>query len=329
MIKSKFVSLGDIHLLKNNPTNRKDDLTEVQWIKLMEVFDFAASHQADVVINGDLFDNSNDYYLINRMAKFISSYKRLGVDVYAVFGQHDLKYRNREDTNLEILSSAGLIKILSSQPEFGAGFNIYGASWKDDIPIPVSTSIPSINILAIHAPISPTELFHGHNYIDLKTFTAEHPEFSLILCGDIHRTFMEQCGHSVILNSGPLIRKSIDEYNMIHKPGFFFIDMESISINLMEVKHRPASEVLDKTVSELKKERKAVTEEINAELFLNQLKEEIQNGPVINIKDRIIRWSSPESTISDKTKSLMENLLNGYDVERWLTDSNVYLTRKV
>ena len=106
--KYKFVGLSDIHLVPKNPVCRLDDLTEIQWDKLNEVFEYAALRSADVIIAGDLHAVSNDYEVLKKFSAFLLRYQELDVHVWAVYGQHDLKYRNPENTNMDILISSGL-----------------------------------------------------------------------------------------------------------------------------------------------------------------------------------------------------------------------------
>jgi DNA repair exonuclease SbcCD nuclease subunit len=314
-IKSKLISLGDIHLLGVNPANRKDDLTGTQWKKIHELFAFAKAKEADVLVAGDFSDSSNNYSILNKLAEILRAYKDLGVNVFAVFGQHDLKYRNQKDTNLQILINSGLINLLGSKPVEGEGFRVYGASWQDEIPKPSSGWI---NLLVIHAPISPSSLFHGHNYISIKDFVNDHPEFSLIICGDVHRTFMEEHNGVLVMNSGPLVRKEASEYNMIHKPGHFFIDMEDVSIKFIEVNHRPGKEVLSMDKSAERRRKELVHARVDTAQFLHELRQRTSEGKLMNIRERIGLRASHESEISETAKRVLECLLNERDLKEWL-----------
>ena len=158
LTKYKFVALSDIHLVPKNPICRIDDLTEVQWGKLDEVFEFATLKDADILIAGDLHAISNDYEVLGQFAEFLKKYQELGTYVWAVYGQHDLKYRNPDNTNMEILTKAGLINLIPPEGIQNMGVKIFGCGWMDDITEPDMTTV---NILVIHAPISPKALFRG------------------------------------------------------------------------------------------------------------------------------------------------------------------------
>lgn len=315
-IKSRFISLGDIHLLGNNPVSRKDDLTGTQWAKVHELFSAANAKSADILIAGDFSDHSNNYSILNNLAEILRAYKDLDVNAFAVFGQHDMKYRNEKDTNLQILSNAGLITILGSTPVLGPDFRVYGAGWKAPVPRPEDTKMT--NILVTHAPISPKSLFHGHDYIPIEEFALAHNRFSLVLCGDVHRTFMEEFNGMVVMNSGPLIRKEADEYNMTHKPGFFYIDMEEVTIDFYEVTHRPAGEVLSRSHIEKKRAKDLVAARADTAQFLHELRERSNAGRLMNIKERIQTRIEPEAETSTLAKSILECLLNERNLGQWV-----------
>lgn len=317
MLKNKMVCLSDLHLVGSNPISRIDDLVKSQWDKLIEVFIFAYQHKADIYLAGDIFDSSNNYSILNRMAEILFGYKNLGVNVYCVFGQHDMKYRNEKNTNLEILSNAGLVTVLNSTPLEGDGIRLYGCGWKSNVPIPSEKD--SLDILVTHAPISPGAIFHGHNYINIKDFVKENPTYDLIICGDVHRTFMDECNDTVVLNSGPLLRKEANEYNMVHKPGFFFIDLEKISISYKEIKHRQSSEVLKRDHIEKKKRQEFVSTVVNTAQFLCELRERSTKGQMLNIQERMkLIVASKDNFTSHSARSILEHLLNEKDLDKWI-----------
>lgn len=316
-IKSRLVSLGDIHTLGANPVNRLDDLTETQWEKIREVFSAAYSNSADILFAGDLSDQSNNYSVINQLASLLYLYKLKGVNVFGVFGQHDMKYRNQKDTNLQILINSGLIHLLGSSPVQGEGFQVFGASWMESIPRP---NKDGINILVIHAPISPISLFHGHNYISIKDFVEDNPGYSLVICGDVHRKFMDEHNGVIVMNSGPLVRKEADEYNMIHKPGYFLIDMEDVTINFHEITHRPAKEVISRDHVQEKRRKELVAARADTAQFLHELRERTAGGRLMNIRERIQVRISPKSETSPGAKAILECLLSERDFEKWIEE---------
>jgi hypothetical protein len=317
MPSNRIIALGDLHLIGTNPIGRKDNLTEAQWGKVSFVYDYAYNVGADVYIAGDVNDASNNYSILNHFSYIVTNYAKKGVGTYAVFGQHDLKYRNKKDTNLQIMENSKIVKILDATPVLGAGFRIYGCSWGNEIPVPRSGDF--LDILVIHAPISPVSLFHGHNYIKIEDFIAENPNFDIIICGDVHRTFMEEHNSTLVLNSGPLIRKEANEYNMIHRPGFFYIDLNSIEIKFIEVPHSEAEKVLSRNHIEKKKMKELTAARADTAQFLSELHQRTLEERSMNISERMkAKLEVKKSPISSGAKEVIECLLSERNLEEWL-----------
>ena len=314
LTKEKFVALSDIHLVPKNPICRKDNLVEVQWDKLDEVFEYATLRNADVLLAGDLHAVSNDYEVLSKFAAFLKKYQELDTHVWAVFGQHDMKYRNPDNTNLEILINSGLVHLIPNSGIVNGGLRICGCGWMEDVPEP---DMNRINMLVIHAPISPKALFHGHSYIDAWAFMYEHP-FDITICGDVHRTFIETNDHCVCLNSGPLLRREADEYSFEHKPGFWFINTSEITFDFIEIKSEPAKDVLTRKHISKSKDKKEAFNEANAAKFLYELKARTAGGEIMKIDDRVKRRIlDPESGLTTGAKEIMEILLNGKGLNEW------------
>ena len=316
-MKNRLAALSDVHILGSNPVGRKDVLTDVQWEKLDYVYTFARRVDADVAFAGDIFNGSNNYHLLKKASEFFSRYKNAGVTTYSVFGQHDMKYRNKEDTNLDILAASGVVNILGSVPVDCGHFRVYGASWNDPIPVPDQREI--VNLLVIHAPISPSALFHGHGYTSISEFVEAHPMFDIIITGDVHRTFAEEYNGTVVLNSGPLLRKEADEYNMIHKPGFFFIDMNEITFTFQQVDHASAREVISRKHIEKKRVKEISAAIADTAHFLDELRTRTASGQFMNIRERI-KDRIENSPASTGAKSVLEYLLGERDLNSWLQE---------
>lgn len=312
--KTKFVAISDPHMVPKNPICRKDNLVEVQWDKLDEVLEYATLKNADVLVAGDFHAISNNYEVLNKLSAILKKYQELGTDVWAVPGQHDLKYRNIKNTNLDILLSSGLVHLIPKNGIANDGLRICGCGWMEDVPEPDMTRM---NMLVIHAPISPKALFHGHNYIDAWTFMYEHP-FDITICGDVHRTFMEENQGHVCLNSGPLLRRDADEYSFKHKPGFWFIDTEEITFKFIEIKAKEAKEVLSRKHISKSIENKEAFNKANAAKFLYELKARTKGDKIIKIEDRMKRRiSDPESGLSAEASNVIELLLNQKGLDKW------------
>ena len=131
---------------------------------------------------------------------------------------------------------------------------LYGVSYNQNLPEIETTG--DFNILAIHADIANEAAYPGHDYSAAKTFLRLHKDFDLILCGHIHRKFaISDKNHRMILNSGPMLRDTADEYNFEHKPGFYVFDTTKPNgIEWIRIPHEPAENVLSRTHLETQKQ---------------------------------------------------------------------------
>lgn len=312
--KDKFVALSDLHLVPKNPICRLDNLMEVQWDKVEQVFEYATLKNADILLAGDLHAVSNDYEVLNKFSELLKRYQELDTHVWVVFGQHDLKYRNPDNTNLEILINSGLVHLIPNSGIVNMGLKICGCGWMEEVPEPDMTRI---NMLVIHAPISPKALFHGHSYINASAFMYEHP-FDITICGDVHRTFMEENDGRVCLNSGPLLRREADEYSFEHRPGFWFINTDEITFEFIEIESKKATAVLTRKHIGKSIEKKEAFNEANASKFLYELKARTEADKIMKIEDRVKRRVlDPESGLSTGAKNIIELLLSNKGLNEW------------
>ena len=264
----KFLILGDLHLLWDNPKARLDDLNKTQVEKLLYVLDWARRNNVTAVFQpGDFFDHSRSWYLLPEVARLLflncfdfESFRQV-VRIFAVFGQHDTymySVRTRSNTSLGVLASSGLVELLSENSvcltEGPEAVFVYGCNYGQEVPKPRDDF--TYNILVIHAPIAREALFPGHEHESMTTFLRKNTSYELIICGDIHRKFEYSVGGRYILNAGPMLRKTAELYSFEHKPGFYVYDTSDDSVSWHEIPHKPAEEVLTREHIELQKETK-------------------------------------------------------------------------
>lgn len=274
MTKLAFVS--DVHLSSQNPICRKDDLRQTQWEKMRFVYKTAAEAGClAVVFAGDLVDVACSWVLLPDLAEFLKK-TSTAIDTYVVFGQHDTYMYDvvgRRKTIVGSLAAAGLISVLDGSPINITGPKsktlLYGASYGQQIP---EASKGTNSILVLHAPISNQELWRGQTYLDAKKFLAEHPSFSLIVCGDIHLSFDVKIGSRRIINTGPLLRRAADE--ALHQPHLFIYDSEE---NKLEKIHVPAADAED-TIDRAHLERDRAYKQLISQLASSDKKEDVKTS---------------------------------------------------
>lgn len=286
----RLAFLSDPHLISksSNPIARKDNCFKTSLRKFKEVCKYCGGRNIPLFIAGDLTDIPRSWYLLFRL---ISIIQNTNVEIYAVFGQHDTylhSEQSRSTTILGILARFGLVKLLnSSRPEqiitpggvdnysrYISGvkyssfdeviysFNVYGLNYGQNFG-ELEVNSPGPNILIIHAPIGKNLKFEGYTPKEiLKAFSF----FDIIHCGDIHQTFWKSDGDRVIVNSGPLIRKTADKEMFKHKPGFWIYNCEEDIWKYRIVKHIPAKDVLSR--KHLDKEADKMLDEFSSKIDL-------------------------------------------------------------
>jgi hypothetical protein len=135
-----------------------------------------------------------------------------GVNIFGVYGQHDLRYHNanKENTPLNVLSEAGTVKILT--PEYHVfKSHLYGCSWGEDIPKPTGDAL---HILVMHKMVIKDEnskLWNDQSeYITAGSLNKL--DFDLIVTGDNHQGFQLD----KVYNCGSLSRTTIAQED--HEP---------------------------------------------------------------------------------------------------------------
>ena len=294
----ELVALADLHLSWENPMARTDDVAIEQFSKLRYVLDYCNEDPTNriLIIAGDMFDRPRSWYLLPKVIELLKQYP--SVRIYAIFGQHDTylySETTRKNTNLGILEEAGLVTILGEKPFCIASseitakqpsinyLRIYGCHFGQKVPTIIEHKKP-INILVIHAPIANKELFPGHEFTGAKSFLRKHKDFDLIICGDIHRQFFVHLGDRIIVNPGPMVRRIGETYNFKHKPSFGEYNAESGIIDLHEIPHKPAEEVLSRDHIEQPAENKAVLDKFIKELKTQGLTERNQGTFAENLQ---------------------------------------------
>ncbi|MFA5355260.1 MAG: metallophosphoesterase [Candidatus Paceibacterota bacterium] len=249
----KFILVSDVHLLRQNPVARKDNLVENQFKKFEFILQQARIQKADILCAADFCDIPRSWVLLPRIISLLKDYE--DVRLHTVFGQHDTylySEETRDRTTLGVLEKAGLVTVLDSSPLQITGedrcVTLYGCSFGADVPVPVVSSRSTMfNVLVIHASISDRSLYPGQEPTMAKKFLESNKNFDLIVCGDIHRSFMVKAGKRFLFDVGPMLRREATQYNFSHVPHVVFFDTEKLTYEEIEIPHKPADEVLDRS----------------------------------------------------------------------------------
>jgi hypothetical protein len=192
------------------------------------------------------------------VANLINDYRK---PILTVYGQHDLRYRNKGNTCLDGLRSAcPFITILDKDaPHLIAEDVIFvGASYGEEIPFAPKGAF---SVLITHRMIIASELEKAwatqREYEIANSFMNNH-KYDLIVSGDNHQYF-ESLSHTVkgrkfyLINCGALLRSKIIEEN--HKPMCIVYDVEKRSSIKIAIPIESPSKIFNLEMMEEMKER--------------------------------------------------------------------------
>jgi predicted phosphodiesterase len=257
----KIINLSDIHISGKNPICRKDDLTELQFVKLREVINLSNDLNAPIICNGDVTNIPNlAYSLYNRLSKEL---RRLNNDFYFVIGQHDLWWHTLETfghTALGALYENLLnVKHISEFESFQYGFAYL--DWGELI------GNKDECFLVSHRPI----ITRKNNHRAWIKANPDHclqwemmKQYQLILCGDWHKPYihkklddLDQI-ESLLINPGCLCRRDANEDNE-HNPHVVIIELDTLEYEKYFLK---CAKEYDEVISESHLELTRTTREI-------------------------------------------------------------------
>lgn len=251
----KFIFTTDWHICFKQPGCRLDNVLETQLCKLEKFVDVCNSELPDFIIHGgDLFDSPRciDPTILN---KVINILKKLKAPMYYIPGSHDIYGYNLESCNqafIGTLASANCINIIKEK----GIYQFPGKLFIGVLPCQLTNDLKDYiiykdcDIIVSHNMITETSVPYSHILIDdlAKEFTKK-----IFLCGHNHKPFYVTNNNNLFVNTGPLIRTSIVEKDIVpHVSVFIKNDTE---IQYYEKQIECASNVFnEKTNAEEQKE---------------------------------------------------------------------------
>jgi len=218
----KLLLTGDWHYTNKTPASRIDDYQQTLEDKIKYIFKIALEKKVDRIIQpGDFTDTPFlDYNNYIRLLNLISDGD---IPIYTIFGQHDLKYRNKGNTPLDALHHS----LDGFYVDFGfASFdicNMYGVSYGEEIP---KIKHPNkFNILVIHKMLLHKKEEEWQEDYDLGIDFLNKHKFNLIVSGDNHQSFFVEKDKRFLINCGSLMRSTIEQID--HHPCFYIFDTKT------------------------------------------------------------------------------------------------------
>lgn len=210
---------ADNHLTAKKPMFRTDDYPMTGLRKFKFILDTAAQLGGVAVFAGDLTDKATGaVWFLNAIMQTIQS---SFATCYGVMGQHDQLYHNNEvsKTQFGTLVTAGVMEILNGGQMIN-GATLYGRSWGDPYPEPKKNGIGP-QILVAHETVTDGPPPPWLQALSAKQMIEAHPGFDYIVTGDFHEKFVIDHNGCTLINTGPMLRQSVDKKNF--KPSCWMI----------------------------------------------------------------------------------------------------------
>ena len=301
----KILCTGDLHIKATAPHNRIDDYYQTQLSKLKWIFDLAEKENCEAILQPGDFCDSPD--LPNHVVKdIISLAYHCESYLLSVFGQHDKKYRNNDNTVLSVLEEAEAVYPLKDTPfRFSNNVEIYGASWEEEVPKVQDTK--AINILVLHKMIIANEpLWPGQtDYVKADTFLKTYKNYDLIISGDNHQSFIRLASNKgncpILINCGSLMRMTTTQQN--HRPCVWIYNSETKKAKRYFIPIQPSEEVFSPEAEETKERN------LEMEAFIEKL--------ATGDKEVTLSFEDNLNVLMDKkVESQVKELANGF-LERY------------
>lgn len=300
----RLLICGDLHLTEKKPANRIDNYEETVLGKFEWILKTAQEEVCDEILQpGDFFDQPNPSYgFFSRIIDFIEDnlveYCEAGI--YSIFGQHDLRYRSKEDTAfLALTKVTSMFRNTDYITNMRPKVVLQGCSWEEEIPEPVKGKF---NILIIHKMIVDEKLWAEQEHFEYgNSFLKDH-KFDLIVSGDNHKSFHCHYKGRYLFNCGSMMRSTIGQIE--HKPHVVIFDTENPSaFEIIPFPIAPASEVFNFEEIVAKEERNE-----KLDTFVNGLSDHKEMG--LSFEDNLTMYIK-KNGIDNDIYELIKRGMNG------------------
>lgn len=306
----KIIILPDLHLTEKTPKNRKDNFEETSLKKLRFILNKAKELEVKLVLQpGDLFDTPKPSYRFYK--KIVDVFKKnTETHFFTCMGQHDMKYRTKEDTALKALSSSCENLFLEYDDNYKNIF-ITSCSYGEEIPEPEERE-DYFTILLIHKMIvGEKKLWEGQEDVTwARNFLRKH-EFDLIISGDNHAQFEAEYNGRYLFNCGTLMRNGKDTMDL--KPYMILFDTNKKKYEKIYIPIEPAEDVFE--IDKIEREENRDKE---MEAFVKGIKNSKKIG--LNFKENIFSYIR-ENEIEKGVKNVFEEAFTSIGRKNNVADS--------
>ena len=237
----RLLITGDWHVTDKCPENRIDNYEDTLFKKLEFIFGVANKNKCFGILQpGDLFDHYNPpYQLFIRLVELCKKYNH--ITLYTVFGQHDLRYRNKENSALSALRVVcdRVMPLEGGERCLPDDVYIGGVGFGEIIPDYIKDE--EKDVLLIHKMIVDEKLWEGQtDCFDARSFLRLN-KFDLIVSGDNHKFFIKKFNNRFLFNMGSLMRSNISQVD--HQPTIAIFDTDTKQYQLIPIPIEPPEKV--------------------------------------------------------------------------------------
>lgn len=293
----KLLCCGDLHLTDKTPSNRVDDYAETVLRKLRFVFETARNEGCEAILQpGDLFDGPTpSYYFFSEIVFLFNEFDDIAF--ICCFGQHDMRYRQKENTAIHALTgSCPHFHLITNKYDdvTRGGIHFYAAGFGEEVPSIMDKK--DFNILITHRMIVKEKIWFGQTEYEYAGAFLKNNKFDLIVSGDNHQYLIANDKHKRwLFNCGSMMRSTIAQVD--HKPSMIVFDTENID-DWYNVDFPIEENVFDLEMIDKQKE---VNEKLDA--FVSGLSEHKEMG--MSFADNLSAYMK-ENKISDDIRQIIK-----------------------
>lgn len=256
----RFLIVGDLHLTERQPESRNDNFVEVTLYKFEFLLRMARNENCRAILSpGDFTDSPiTSWRFFTKVMDLINNYD---IPIFTVYGQHDLRYRNRGNTFLDAL---GITVNILQYEYFNDEIKIFGSSYEENIPKPDENKF---SILLVHKMIIEDKLWSKQEDYEMSSHFLRKHKFDLIVSGDNHQSFFAKNGKRFLFNCGSMTRLKSNQED--HQPICIVFDTEDRSYKTINIPIKKGVFKTEKFEKEL---------DVNLSAFISGLKDQEETG---------------------------------------------------
>ncbi len=309
----KFAACGDLHLTDKIPENRKAGYFGLILHKFEQLFKITKERTDTnlLVVAGDFFDSPRVPYNVTRKAIDIL-WKHNMVEVFAVPGQHDIRYHKSglENTPLGVLETARLVKVLPSDKiTVFEDVSFVGGGWNDPPKAQADCVLTHLTVTKVD-PLYPGE----EESFNAAQVLNRYKWAKCVVSGDNHKMFVHKNKKQLLVNCGSMVRSSKDQ--MEHIPCVHIIDTDTTPWNVesFPLDILPSEEVFDLNKISKKEKTEELKEKNKKELddFISALSKTDKERPEFpKILKKVVEEIKPNKSVENLINEIMEEAQHG------------------